>query len=126
MSGWDELAARAIEAAESGRVPASWGERIDVPAGGVFRGRYREHDDGGNSGAYLLWDEDGRECFLYGCVSLDREMKREHPDVGHRVVISRGENYKTKFDAEGEATGRNYGVAAEPSDEPLPGDELPF
>jgi hypothetical protein len=124
--GWDELTARAQEAAESGGTPDSWGDRIDIPVGGVFRGRYRGHDDGGRSGAHLLWDEDGRECFVYGKVSLDREMEREQPGIGYRVVISRGENYKSQYDEDGEATGLNYGVAAEASDEPVPGDELAY
>jgi hypothetical protein len=123
--GWDELEQRARTSAESGGTPAEWGLRIDLEVGETFRGRDRGGwVEGGKSGAYLLWDLDGVERFIWSCASLAREYDRELPSLGADVVISRSENYRTKYDDEdGEPTGLSYGVATRANDSPLPGAE---
>jgi hypothetical protein len=123
MSGgdWDELLDEAREAAESGGVPASAGELIEIGPGEAFTGRHRgQEPEWGKSGAYLAWDDDDEPRFLWGCYSLDREFKREQPAVGARIAIWRGPNYKSRYDDEGEATGLRYGLACEPCPDPLP------
>lgn len=118
-----DLHVRAKSAAESsgGVVAEFWGELIEIEVGGDFSGRYRGHDEGGRSGAHLFWDDEGEERFIWGSYRLDQEFEREQPAVGAQVVIYRSSNYKTRFDKEGEATGLSYGIATEPSADPLPG-----
>ena len=131
---WDELEARAQESAESGGVPANWGRRIDLEVGESFRGRDRGgYEEGGKSGAFLLWDSDGEERFIWSCASLKREYERESPSIGGDVVISRAENYHSQYDDPGEATGLSFGVASRENKSELPGggqpdgdDEPPF
>jgi hypothetical protein len=127
--GWDELERRSQESAEGGGVPAGWGSRVDLGVGESFRGRYRGREAGGKSGAFLLWDAHGQEMFIWSCASLEREFERENPNVGDDVVISRAENYRTRYDGDGDApSGLSYGVAARENDSDLPsGDsEFPF
>jgi hypothetical protein len=113
------LEERAKQAAESGAIPASWGESIEIEVGDSFRGRFRGHDDGGRSGAWLFWDTAGDERFLWGSYRLDREFERESVPIGAKVVVYRAENYSSQYDDEGEATGLSYGIAWEESSDPL-------
>ena len=133
----DDLLRRARQNAESGTVPESAGERIELEVEETFTGRHRGREPEwgkGNSGAWLAWDDDGEPRFIWGCHRLNQEYEREQPAIGDRVVIHRGVNYKTRFDSAGEATGLTYGLAKEPCDEPLPGsgdqdtpgDDVPF
>jgi hypothetical protein len=142
--GWDELLARAKESSEGPVVPDCWGEVVEMEVGDHFVGRYRGTDtaEGFRSAAYLFWDSDNALRFIFACARLDKEFTRESPAIGTTVAIFRSENYESKYDrAEGrEPTGLAYGVATEPSDDPLPseevdnpalgqpkaGDELPF
>jgi hypothetical protein len=118
---WDELDARAKKSAESGGVPEHWGVRADVEVGEQARGRHRGHEEGGKSGAYLLWI-DGDERYIWGCTSLDREYDREKPNIGDDVVIAREANYRTQYDGPNdEPTGKSYGVATRENKSPLPG-----
>ena len=49
-----------------------------------------------------------------------RGFDRDKPNVGDEVAIFRDENYETKYDAPGEASGLAYGVAFRPCSDPLP------
>jgi hypothetical protein len=128
MSG-DDLRDRAEKNAQGFVVPDGWGEEIELEVGDHFEGRYRGHSDEGRSGGWLLWDTDGELRFIWGNYRLDQGF--ENVNVGDRVVIFRAENYHTRFDDEGDATGLGHGVAAEPCGDPLPGaspagDDIPF
>jgi hypothetical protein len=119
--GWDELERRSQESAEGGGVPAGWGSRVALDIGESFRGRYRGREDGGKSGGFLLWDGDGQEVFVWSCASLEREFEREKPNVGDDVVISRAENYRTRYDGEADhPSGLSYGVATRENKSDLP------
>jgi hypothetical protein len=126
--GWDDLERRAQESAESGGVPADWGRKVDLEVGERFRGRHRGREEGGKSGAFLYWDIDAQERYIWSCASLEREYARENPAVGDDVAISRAENYRTQYDEpNGEPTGLSYGVATRKNESELPGqDDLPF
>jgi hypothetical protein len=133
--GWDDLVARAQQSADSGGTPEEWGLRIDLEPGETFRGRHRGYEDGGKSGAYLAWDEEGAERFIWSCASLVREYDRERPEVGADVAIVRTENYRTQYDdPTDEPSGKSYGVATRENKSPLPGsssqpaggDDIPF
>jgi hypothetical protein len=128
VSDWDDLIERARENAESGGgAPPEWGERIALDIDEAIRGRHRGHEEGGKSGAYLLWDTDEEARYIWGCASLDREYDREQPAVGDDVVIARKENYRTQYDApDDDPSGLSYGVATRKNEGPLPGHELPF
>jgi hypothetical protein len=122
--GWDELIERAKESAQGGGVPANWGSKVELEPGDTFRGRHRGHEEGGKSGAYLFWDTDQEERFIWGCASLDREYEREQPSLGADVVVVREENYRTRFDdPEDEPSGLSYGVATRENNEPVPGSD---
>jgi hypothetical protein len=125
---FDDLIARAQDNAERGGVPADAGELLEIEIGETFTGRHRGHEpDWGKSGARLGWDDAGEPVFIWDCYSLTEEYEREQPNLGDRIAIHRRPNYKTQFDAEGDARGRKYGLACEPCDEPLPGqDGIPF
>jgi hypothetical protein len=133
--GWDELEQRARESADSGGTPAEWGKKIDLEVGETFRGLHRGYEEGGKSGAYLAWDEDGEPRFIWSCASLQREYDRENPSVGDDVAIVRAENYRTRFDDDlDDPSGKSFGVAAGENRSPVPGagtppsddDEAPF
>jgi hypothetical protein len=119
--GWDELVERAKGSAQGGGTPAEWGTKIDLEVGETFRGRHRGHEEGGKSGAYLAWDTEQQERFIWACAALDREYDRERPGLGDDVAIAREGNYRTRFDDPGdEPTGLSYGVATRTNSEPLP------
>jgi hypothetical protein len=137
MSGdYDELIARARTRSEGSSfdIPASWGESIDVDENESFVGRYRGRTEGPRGEAiFLFWDEEEQLRFSWHRFRLEQEMERLSPTVGDTVVIFRGENYKTRFDDDGEASGYAFGVETEPNSAPLPNgsegtddDELPF
>ena len=128
MSGRDELIARAKERAETTPTPEEWGYRITLEEGESFVGRWRGQtvdEDNSNRSIYLFWDESSEWCFSRSYASLDRELDREQPAIGATVVIYRGDNYKTQYDDEGEASGQSFGVTVEPNDDLLPGEPVP-
>jgi hypothetical protein len=128
-AGRGDLIGRARAASEGGAVPEEWGELIELEVGDHFVGRHRGHDDGGKSGAWLAWDEDGAERFVRGCYRLDQEYAKAEPTIGDDIAIFRGPNYKTRFDDDGGASGLGYGLAVERNDAPLPeasDDGIPF
>jgi hypothetical protein len=51
---------------------------------------------------------------------FEREIDAAAPNVGDRIVIARGSNYATAYDGDEGPKGRSFGVACEPSGEPLP------
>ena len=124
-SARDDLISRAKERAETPPTPEEWGYRIAIDEGKSFVGRWRDEtkdEENNDRPIYLFWDDDGEPCFSRHYASLERELKREDPAVGATVVIYRGDNYKTQYDDEGEASGQSYGVTTEPNDDPLPGE----
>jgi hypothetical protein len=126
----DDLRRRAKQNANSGGVPESAGELVELEVGDDFVGRHRGSGPNwgkGKYGAWLTWDEDGKPRFIWGCYRLNEEYEREQPAVGDRIVIHRSANYSSQYDEPGEATGLTYGLAKGPCDEPLPDtDEIPF
>jgi hypothetical protein len=119
----DDLIARAKAASEGAVLPDEWGKLIELlEDGDAFVGRYRGTDsaDGFKSSAYLFWDEDDELRFLWSCYRLDQEFEREPASLGDTVAIFRGQNYWTRFDDAGEATGLSYGIAVEKNAAPLP------
>jgi hypothetical protein len=119
--GRDDLRARAQADAQGFVVPDSWGEAIELEPGESFVGRFRgrERDSRGHP-TYLFWSEAGELCFFWSAYRLEQGMRRERPAVGATVCIVRDTNYATRFDDPGEPTGKSYGVASEPNNEPLP------
>lgn len=123
----DDLRRRAAASAKGGAAPAEWGDEVRLEVGDFFEGRFRGHAEGGKSGAWLFWDAAGQLVFLWGCARLDSGFEREQPNVGDSVAVFRDENYKTRYDDEGEASGLGYGVATRPCSDPLPdADGIPF
>lgn len=123
-SGRDELIARAKERAEGTPTPEEWGYRITLEEGESFVGSWKDRtvdEDHDDRPVYLFLDEAGEDCFSRHYASLERELTREDPAPGDTVVIYRAENYKTRFDDEGEASGQSYGVTTEPKGDPPPG-----
>lgn len=118
----EDLVARAKAASEGFVVPASWGEVVELEeGGGVFVGRYRgQEEDARGKPVYLFWDEANEPRFFWHAYRLEQGMVREDPSLGDTVCVFRDENYTTRFDDEGEASGIAYGVAVEPNDAPLP------
>jgi hypothetical protein len=51
-------------------------------------------------------------------VSSPERTRRSAP----RSSSTGGDNYKTQYDDEDEASGQSYGVTTEPNDDPLPGE----
>jgi hypothetical protein len=128
MSGdWDELERRAHESATGGGgAPAEWGAQVVVEVGETFRGRVRHADwvEGGRSGGFLVWDGSGNDRYIWSCTSLRREWGREKPSVGDDLVVSRGPNYRSRFDdTEDAPSGLSYGVATRENRLPLPAEE---
>jgi hypothetical protein len=119
----DDLHNRAREAAKGFVVPAEWGTAVDLEVGNFFDGRFRGHSDEGRSGAWLVWDEAAAFRFFWGCARLDQGFA-EVP-IGATISVYRDENYTTRFDDEGEASGLSYGVSSEPCSDPLPGSDEP-
>ncbi|HEY3205757.1 MAG TPA: hypothetical protein VGJ58_02280 [Gaiellaceae bacterium] len=129
----EEMIARARERAETPATPGEWGYTILGSEHDEFVGRFRGRttDPENNREILLFWDEAGQLCFSRYYTALDRELNRAQPEVGDRVYIYRGANYKTSYDEAGEPKGRSFGVEVEPSSEPVPEagaseDDLPF
>jgi hypothetical protein len=121
MSGRDDLRRRAQEAAQGTTVPEEWGTAVSLEEDDEFVGRYRGRDtDQRGNAIYLFWDEDGEPRFFWHAYRLEQGMESEKPAVGDTVLVFRGENYKTRFDEPGEASGIAYGVAVERNEAPLP------
>jgi hypothetical protein len=116
----DDLHNRAKESAKGFVVPDEWGEQVQLEVGEFFDGRHRGFADGGKSGAWLLWGDNGELLFIWNAYRLQQGYDRENPSIGDRVVIFRDEDYRTQYDAEGEASGLGYGVATKPCSDPLP------
>src|SRR5262245_39891372 len=125
MSGRDELHNRARESAKGFVVPDEWGEQIQLEVGEFFDGRHRGFAEGSKSGAWLLWGENDEALFIWNAYRLQQAYDKENPSIGDRVVIFRDEDYRTQYDAEGEASGLGYGVACESCSDPLPGSGVP-
>jgi hypothetical protein len=124
MSG--ALRKRARDSAQGFVAPPTWGEQIQLEVDEFFDGRHREWtDEGGRSGAWLLWNEVGEPCFIFGCYRLRQAFEREKPNLGDRVSIYRDENYHSSYDEPGEATGLGYGAACEPCNDPPPESDAP-
>jgi hypothetical protein len=115
-----DLHDRARKNSEGFVVPDEWGEQIELEVDEFFDGRHRSWSDEGKSGAWLLWDGDGEPCFVWGNYRLRQAYEREKPNTGDRTSIFRGDNYSSKYDEPGEATGLGYGAACEPCSDPLP------
>jgi len=122
--GWDELFEQAKRNADGPPVPDEWGSRVTIEVDDSFRGHWRGYavdEQNDDRPVYLLWDTDHALRYHRHYSSLERELKREQPAEGDEIVIFRSENYQTQFDEPGEKTGQSYGVASQPSTEPLPG-----
>jgi hypothetical protein len=141
MSDRDELRRRARENAQKTPLPEEWGTAVSLEVDDEFEGRYRGRDtDQRGNPVYLFWDEDGELRFFWHAYRLEQGMDNEKPEVGDTVFVFRDENYETRFDKTGEASGIAYGVAVERNEAPLPdaaaskpepgpsedGDDIPF
>jgi hypothetical protein len=89
--------------------------------GESFLGRYRGEDtDSRGNSIPLFWDEAGEPCFFWSAYRLSQAMEREQPAIGATCCVVREDNFKTRFDLDDEPTGKSYGVASKPNDDPLP------
>lgn len=118
----DDLLNQARESAST-RDDQEWGERITLEPGDSFSGRWRGEtatpSEYGEQPVYLLWNEAGAECFIYGGrVVLDRKIRAAAPLEGDSIVIARIED---EF-SNGRTTHR-YGVATQTNGDPLPGEQ---
>jgi hypothetical protein len=118
----DDLITRARQRAESGGVDESWGTLLDLEEDETFDGRYRGATTDPDNGRAIwpLWDQDDELRWSRNYASLEREMEKAAPSIGDRIVIYRGDNYKTAYDGDKGPKGRSFGVVCEPSDRPLP------
>jgi hypothetical protein len=115
----DDLLNRATENV-SERVDGDWGYRVALDPDETFLGRWRGETttstDYGEQPVYLLWDQEGAECYLYGGrVDLDRKIRAAAPIEGDSIGIARGEDES----ANGRTVHR-FGIATETNMEPLP------
>jgi hypothetical protein len=125
VSSRDDLVARAQERAEAPPTPAEWGYRVALNESESFTARWRGETtdpDNDDRRVFLFWDDAGEPCFHRYYAALGREVDRVNPKVGDIIAIFRGDNYKSQFDDPGEETGQSYGLEAEPSSDPLPGE----
>lgn len=104
----------------SEREGGEWGYRVALEVGETFEGRYRGTElatggDYGDQTLYLFWDHDGASCYMRGHASLVRKVESAEPGIGDTVAVFRADDYQSAG-----GTGYTYGIAAEPSDAPLP------
>ena len=123
MTDWDDLIARAKQAAGGG-THDDWGDRVDglEVTDDLFQGSYRgevedEAYDGHGRRIHLLWDSAGEECWVRGKWSLNAEFDRVQPKVGDTVVIYVGDAWEGKSGV----AGFYFGLESEPNAAPLPG-----
>jgi len=117
----DDLIARAKAASEGYVVPETWGKVVEIEEGASFIGRFRgQEEDARGEPIFLFWDEDDEPRFFWSSYRLRQGMEREQPKIGDTVAVFRDENYTTRYDDEGEASGLAYGVAVDENNSPLP------
>lgn len=121
---YDELIARAKQAAGAPARNEDWGERIESlnETGDVFTGVWNGEvaDDafeGHSRRVYLLWDDSGAAVWVRGKWSLNNEVDRVRPEPGDRVAIYVGDSWEGK----GGISGFYFGLEKEPCTDPLPG-----
>lgn len=118
----DDLIGRARENA-SERDEAEWGNRVTLEVGDSFIGRWRgettTQTDYGDQPVYLLWDDQGQPCFMYGGRKvLDRRIRSAGPIEGDSIAIFRGEDETSNG-----RTAHIFGVATVSNPDPLPDEE---
>jgi hypothetical protein len=127
MSERDDLVAKAKARADAGGLDESWGELVDLDEDESFVGRYRglTADPQNDRPIHLFWGENGELRWSRSYAALDRELEEARPQIGDRIVVYRGRNYKTAFDGDEGPKGRSFGVVCEPTDEPPPAEGAP-
>jgi hypothetical protein len=113
------LAERA-QANASERDDSEWGYKLTLDPGATFEGRWRGETmatggEYGNQRVFLFWDRDGALCFMYGKARLARKVDSQLPAEGDSVAVFRGDDEFSNG-----RTIHTYGLAVEPSTEPLP------
>jgi hypothetical protein len=124
----DDMIARARERATGPERDGEWGDKIDTleDTGDVFGGRYRgvaedENYRGHGRRVHLYWNDQDEPVWYRGKWGLNREMDREKPNVGDRIVVVVGDAWEGKDGI----SGFYFGVESEPCSDPLPGSEAP-
>jgi hypothetical protein len=95
------------------------GYRVALEEGETFEGTWRDDtvdEENDDRPVYLFTDPDGELCFSRHYAALERELDAVRPlEVGTRIAIARGANYRTQYDGADEKSGYSFGVAVDAS-----------